>query len=46
MPLLVSPTVNDIYTGCTLKIIIQANKILIVCKCLVLKNLKAKTTNN
>lgn len=46
MPLLVSPTINDIYTGYVFKIITQTNKILIGCKCLVPKNLKAKTTNN
>lgn len=46
MPLLASPAINDIYIGYVFKINIHANKILIGCKYLVLKNLKAKTTNN
>lgn len=40
MPLLVSLTINDIYTAYDFKIIIQANKTLFGCRCLVLKNLK------
>lgn len=40
MPLLVSLTINDNYIAYVFKIIIQTNKTLFGCKCLVLKNLK------
>lgn len=40
MSLLVSLTINDIYTAYVFNIIIQANKTSFGCECLVLKNLK------
>lgn len=40
MPLLVSVAITDIYTAYVFKKIMQANKTLFGCKCLVLKNLK------